>query len=63
MFPDRYASASDLDWTSGRNNIAIGFNWDYLQLSIHCAAMLEKSSRRCLAMSHKTDGEFMDLGI
>jgi len=35
MFQDRYAGASDLNWISGRNNIAIGFNWDYLQLNIH----------------------------
>ena len=34
MFQNRFAGATDLNWTRGRHSLATGFNWDYIQLNI-----------------------------
>lgn len=34
MFQNRFAGASDLNWIHGRHSVAVGFNWDYVQLNV-----------------------------
>jgi len=35
MFQNRYTGATDLNIVRGRHNIAVGFNWDAIQINIH----------------------------